>query len=232
MIVEIYKTVVPLVGYKRKDPTPILLGTGFFVENSPVPFLVTANHNIEDWVVHTSIMVPPDLSTYQAEIIAQDEDVDLALLHVPKYQPEKALQIAQDSELVVNQVVNCYEYSELIIPKEIECETADPTSCCRLGNIVSIADMRTTFGLKGEDMLVLSFAALKGSSGAPVLSNRSFRLWGIVANNMERELLPPHLETVYHEKNQTSKVVKYGLYQAVAIHVKHLRRILKQHSNP
>ena len=81
-------------------------------------------------------------------------------------------------------------------------------------------------------MLVLSFAALKGASGAPVVSNANLDLWGIVTANRASDLLPTQIETTLDEKNQPIEEVKFMLPQALAIHVKHLRSILKQHSSP
>jgi hypothetical protein len=81
-------------------------------------------------------------------------------------------------------------------------------------------------------MLVLSFAALRGASGAPVVSNTDLHLWGIVTANRAYHLLPTQVETVLDEKNQLIEEVRFMLPQALAIHVKHLRSVLKQHSNP
>jgi len=228
--VEPHKIVLPLIGYKQpKESTPVFLGTGFFVENAPnSSLLVTVNHVVEDWNGNVGILVYPDSIICAAELIAQYPEVDLALLDVPEYCPDKPLKVAQDDELLINQLVNCYEYSGSWFFKEAGAHTATLSSSCRLGNITRFVDLTDQYDQAGQEMLVLSFAALRGASGAPVVSNSDLHLWGIVTANRAYHLLPAQIETVLDEKNQLIEEIKFMLPQALAIHVKHLRSILEQ----
>ena len=225
------KFIVPLAGYREEDPTPDFLGTGFFVHSAPTPLLVTANHVIGD-LERVGIYVYRRSVFHEAEIIAQDSEVDLALLRVPDYHPEKPLQIAPDNQLLTNQLVNCFEYSGTSFLEEDGGTTAALSTSSWLGNITSFVDLTDQYKGAGDQMLVLSFAALKGASGAPVVSNANLDLWGIVTANRASDLLPTQIETTFDEKNQPIEEVKFMLPQALAVHVKHLRSILDQHGSP
>jgi S1-C subfamily serine protease len=123
--VEPHKNVLPLVGYEQsQDSTPVFLGTSFFVETTSGPLLATVNHIIKDWNGCFGILAYPDPTIHTAELIAQHPEVDLALLYVPECCPKKPLKIAHDDELLINQLVNCYEYSGSRFFKEAGAHTA------------------------------------------------------------------------------------------------------------
>lgn len=226
--VDIHKTVLPLIGYEQsKDSTPVFLGTSFFVEGTSGPLLATVNHIVEDWNGDIGILAYPHSAIHTAELMAQDPEIDLALLHVPGYCPNKSLKIARDNELLIYQLVSCYEYSGSRFFKEAGAPTAALSSSCRLGNITRFVDLTDQYGQAGEEILVLSFAALRGASGAPIVSNSDFSLWGIVTANRAYHLLPTQIETVRDEKNQLIEKTRFMLPQALAIHAKHLRSILE-----
>jgi hypothetical protein len=65
------------------------------------------------------------------------------------------------------------------------------------------------------DMLELSFPALRGASGAPVVEIRGTALFahGVIVANTEHHLLPAHIETVLDSKNQLLEERKYFLPQ-------------------
>jgi hypothetical protein len=77
-------------------------------------------------------------------------------------------------------------------------------------------------------MLELSFPALRGASGAPVLSNLTFRLWGIITANVAYHLLPVQIEHVWDDEGQITEETRFLLPQAIAVHVKHLQAMLQQ----
>ena len=233
--VDPHKFILPLVGYEQSKDFLKFLGTSFFVEGTSNPLLVTVNHNLDGWNGDFGIL-PYREPIRPAELIAQHPEVDLALLHVPEYYPDKPLKIAGDAELLINQLVNCYEYSDSwfpdsLFPKGDDAHTIKFSPSCRLGNITrfdNFTDLPILPSQAGEQMLVLSFAALQGASGAPVVSNTDLHLWGIVTANWAEHLLPAQVVTVLDEKNQLIEEVNYMLPQALAIHVKHLRSILER----
>ncbi len=73
-------------------------------------------------------------------------------------------------------------------------------------------------------MLELSFPALRGASGAPVVSiGNEVVLWGIIVANVSYHLLPAQIEKVV-EGDTTVEEIKYLLPQAIAVNVKHLSK--------
>ena len=75
-------------------------------------------------------------------------------------------------------------------------------------------------------MLELSFPALKGASGAPVLSNASFELLGVVKANVSYELLPAQIESIQDEAGVVTEETKFFLPQALAVNVTIVREFL------
>ena len=77
-------------------------------------------------------------------------------------------------------------------------------------------------------MLELSFPALKGASGAPVITWKPpFRLWGILSQNVARELHPAQVEKVLDEGGNMTEETRFYLPLGLAIHVKHVRKLLE-----
>lgn len=88
------------------------------------------------------------------------------------------------------------------------------------------------FGAVGEAM-ELSFPALRGASGAPVMLNEfvtdalmgkdPFGVVGVVLASASYHLLPVQIESVLTEDDTLYEEVRYMLPQAVAISIDHLR---------
>ena len=220
------ETIVPIFGVDESSSAGFLgkyifLGTGAFVGKQPL--LVTAEHVVRDWTEAFAITTLPNTNNImQAKLITKNRNTDLALLEVPGYPPQKALQLAQDNEITLNQSVYCLEYSTTqALGKAIHLSPAT-----RLGNVTRLLNLADRYGQAGEDALELSFPALRGASGAPIISN-SFHLWGIVIANVSYHLLPAQIESVLDEKNQVIEETRYLLPQGLAVHVKHLRAMLQ-----
>ncbi len=225
--VDPHKVVVPLIGYQSsRTDTLVFLGTGFFIVSRSNPLLVTVNHIVQGWEWGIGILELPDFTIREAELVAQHPEVDLALLRVPEYRPDEPFRISRNSDLLLNQLVNCYEYSGSRFFEKPGEHGIALSSSCRLGNITRFDDLTDQYGEAGEQMLVLSFPALRGASGSPVVSNESLQVWGIVTANKAYHLLPAQIETVLDDKNQLLEEIKFMLPQALAIHVKHLRSII------
>jgi hypothetical protein len=220
------ETIVPLFGIDESDKASLLgkyvfLGTGAFV--GPRPFLVTAEHVVRGWNSPFVITTMPDTNNIMpANLVSANRDADLALLEVPGYPPEKALQLAQDGEITLNQTVCCLEYSTTFS----QGRAIHLSPATRLGNVTRLVDLTERYGKAGEDALELSFPALRGASGAPIISN-SFRIWGVVIANVNHHLLPSQIVTVLDEKHQILEETQFLLPQGLAVHVKHLRAMLQ-----
>jgi len=71
--------------------------------------------------------------------------------------------------------------------------------------------------------LEVSFPALRGASGAPVLINSSFRAIGMLVGNMSYHLLPSQIETITNEDGKIVEETKYMLPLGIATHANAIR---------
>ena len=218
---EPQKSVVPIFAIDEANNIKHFLGTGTFVERRP--FLVTAEHVVRDWKGPFAIAVLPDIAhIFRASLIAKHTDIDIAVLEVPGYAPERGLQLAEDSEISNNEDIVCLEYGTTrSLGREIYLSPAT-----RRGNVTRTLNLTDRLGKAGDGALELSFPALRGASGAPNLSNQSFKLWGIVVANVSYHLLSAQIESVLDEKAQIVEETRFMLPQAIAVHVKHVRAVL------
>lgn len=72
----------------------------------------------------------------------------------------------------------------------------------------------------------VSFPALKGSSGAPILRGNNYAVSGMIVANTERHLMPAHVLTALREDNSAIEEVRYFLQLGQAIHASHLMAAL------
>lgn len=55
-----------------------------------------------------------------------------------------------------------------------------------------------------------------------------FKLWGIVKANISAELMPAQVETLVDEQGNVEEETKFYLPQALAVHVKHVRKLISE----
>jgi Trypsin-like peptidase domain len=218
------RCIVPVLGLHPDGGCGPFLGTGFFVLEDH--HLLTCAHVLKPWKGAYGITAqedPPRL--YGAEPIAVDEKRDLALLRVKDYTPEKPLSLVDEPEVTLNKLVSCYECGTTVV-------AGGNINLCpafRLGNVSRVRDLTSRFGPAGDDMLELSFPALKGASGAPVLGwLPPFPVWGVVTANVSYELLPVQVEEIVDDKGQITEETKFYLPQALAIGVRVIRQFFAQ----
>jgi hypothetical protein len=216
------KVIVPIFGVERNTREPAFLGTGAFVGEPPL--LVTAHHILADW--HGSLGIielpGPECDLLKADVLDTNTQADLALLQVPGYSPLRVLELAQDHEIQTDVMVKCLEYS----PTARRGHAFQVNPATRIGNVTRKRDLSDLYGQAGDDILELSFPALSGASGAPVLSRRSNHLWGILKANVSYHLSPAQILTVLEGEDQIYEETRFMLPQGLAIHVKHLRAML------
>jgi hypothetical protein len=107
--------------------------------------------------------------------------------------------------------------------------TLEPAT--RLGHMTRMRFIQSTLGAAGDAALELSWPALRGASGAPVvLNDGTFRIVGVVIANVSYHLLPVQVESVLDEKNNLIEETKYMLPQAIAVNIKHLRAMYERRS--
>jgi hypothetical protein len=221
------EVIVPVIGFTRdKKPGPFL-GTAFFVE--PGPRLITAWHVVKNWDGAVTIAHLKDLTKYYvAKPRVYREDHDLVVLDVEAYRPTTGIHLAEDADIRANQFVACLEYGP---SRQVGAKTA-LSPATRLGNVTRLLSMSGELGLNNCTALELSFPILMGASGAPVVSNADFKLWGVVVANTSYHLLPAQIDTVLDEKNQILEETQFMLPQGLAVHVRHIREILSAREKP
>jgi len=214
---------VPILGLHDDGGCGPFLGTGFFAGEQKR--LVTCDHVLSEWHGEYGISAHEDHPrVYRATPLVRDKDVDLAVLNVEEYEPEYSFPLEEDSKIILNQLVSCFEYGTT----DVAGGHINLSPASRLGNVTRVRDLRGQYRRAGHHMLELSFPALKGASGAPVILWRPpFQVWGVVTANVARELLPAQVERIYDESGQLEEEIKFHLPQALAIHVMHVRAILR-----
>jgi hypothetical protein len=143
---------------------------------------------------------------------------------VPAYTPPSVLSIPGHLEIIPNQAIVTFEYGPTrTLGKAI---TLSPAT--RIGNVTRVIDLRSVHGLAGDEALELSFPALRGASGAPVMKNADYTLWGVIIANVSYHLLPAQIETVLTEDGTMVEETRFMMPQAVPVNVKHVRQLLQR----
>ena len=103
----------------------------------------------------------------------------------------------------------------------------------RLGHMTRKVDVSHSFGPAGEGAMELSFPALRGASGAPVMFNELMQasrlgkhtmgVVGVIIANASYHLAPTQIESVLTEDNKMYQEVRFMLPQGLAVSVNHLR---------
>jgi hypothetical protein len=221
--INLAEIIVPIFGFSNAEKQWLFLGTGVFCGTPPL--LVTADHVLGNMYDAVKIQVVDSKTFYRASSVRRQPSVDLALLEIENYIPRLSCQLAKDEEIVFNKPIYCYEYGTTrTLGKQIEVSPAT-----RMGNVTRIRNLQDMYGIKGEAMLELSFPALRGASGSPILDiAQDIKVWGIVVANISYHLMPAQIETVTREDGSVDEEVKFLLPQALAVNVKHLRHFMNE----
>ncbi len=221
------EAVLPLFGLDDSNNIQRFLGTGFFVGEEPV--FVTADHNVEAWDGSFGVVKLPDLKHfYPASVAHRDGPNDVAIFAVEGYRPSKRFMLAPNEAITQNQMVVCCEYGTTVqLGNEIVLSVAT-----RVGNVTRMLGSLEVLGRDLTEALELSSPALRGSSGAPILSSEGFLVWGMVVANVSYHLLPVQIETVADPQGQITEETKFMMPQAVAVNVKHIRAAIDKIQSP
>ena len=209
--------IVPIFGYEKDKDKWLFLGSGFFFECPP--FLATASHVVEKKFDKVAIYIIEEKKFYYASAVIGNKEIDLAILKIEKYVPQFSCKLGNDQQIVFTKPVYCYEYGTTIkIGDKIAVSPAT-----RMGNITRLLNKKDIYGVAGENMLELSFPALKGASGSPVvLIENELILLGIIIGNISYHLMPAQIETILDQNNECFEEVQYLMPLALALNVKHL----------
>lgn len=216
------KAVYPIFGFTSTNSPGVFLGTGFFV-STPYLLFVTCDHVLREEYSTFGIAIPGQ-ETKIATIVKRNASSDLAILLIDRFVPNWFF-VGQLADFERHNMVSCFEYGTSVAKGRM----TELNPATRIGNITRFLDLTNIYGVAGDEMLELSFPALRGASGAPVFSNKSpFEVLGVIKANYSSELLPSQVEEIYDEKGKLEERVQFMLPQAVAIHVKHLHEIIRQ----
>lgn len=217
--------IVPILGLIKGTDKRHFLGTGSFCSANPA-VIVTADHVIAEWEGPLAIVVlSSSISLFPAKVLHRRKETDIALLEVDNYHPPRVFTFAEDSEITTNTIITSLEYGTTVQSQQgIRFSPAT-----RIGNVTRIFDQSAQFGEAGKDMMELSFPALRGASGSPIIdASHGFKLWGIVVANVNHHLLPAQIINVLDEKNEIYEETSFMLPQGLAVHVKHVRSIFNE----
>jgi hypothetical protein len=209
-------------------PARKFLGTAFYVAADGL--LMTAGHVLDGWdgaeplVVALGLQPDKRADVRRVEFVARHGSLDLALLRTPDH-PKAVWMTVRGRPVSHNFSVMTYEYSATVA-SEAGVHVVPAT---RIGNITREIDMSAWRG--GDDALELSFPALRGASGAPLLLNQQgsedVGVCGVLISNVSHHLLPVHIETVLDKRNEILEETKFLLPQGVAINGRHIVEFLR-----
>jgi hypothetical protein len=220
--------IVPLCATTGNCEFAGFLGSACFVEEPTL--LLTADHVLGDWDGGFAISVRRTSSgqhdVHVAEVVHRDTKRDLALLRVPSYEAPKPLQLAKAVPPPTLPIVSL-DYGTT----RIEGSKTLINPATRVGYITRAVDVSSLYGMAGKEALELSFPALKGASGSPVLRLDTFDIVGVIFSNVSYHLLPAQIEKVADPKNEITEETKFMMPQGIAVNFFHIADMLDEFRN-
>lgn len=205
------------------DSNYIFLGTAFFFRRGSRVLAATAAHCIPNFEIPHVLLMSGAKGNHKVTVAAIDKAADACLL-LPASEPQD-VSVSLSDEVTVqgNITLQTYEYSAT----ELVGNTWNINPATRMGNCVRQLKEPAFLGLGAEHVLELSFPALRGASGAPVieLKGNDLLVRGVIVANAERHLLPAHIETVLTDDNALLEERKYFLPQAAAVSSVHFAKL-------
>ena len=167
------------------------------------------------------------LSGFTLQVIYQDPVHDIAIARAAEWPDMQPLIIAPADNLTMNINVLTVEYSAtrsgLTRPDGLSAMAITPSF--HKGYIVR--EHAAEFGFQGTTSCIeLSYPALKGASGAPVIEELSGNVLGMIVGNVEQQLMPAQIERTLRTDGTKDEVVRYFMPTAQAIRASHLREAL------
>lgn len=224
---EPLKAVFPLIVATAGELGRSFLGTGFFIRSDGT--FLTAKHVLEDVTLgdgeHFAIvMLPGGPTPYRVSQVRFAEQFDIALARAEGLGEIDTLEIAT-KDAPMNRDVLTVEFSGTESrPLEDGRRAMHFTPYFRKGHV--ICSYPSTYPEPLPTMcLDLSFPALRGASGAPVIVEADGCVVGMVLANVERHLLPAQVENVELGPHHREEI-RYFLPVGKAIAWQHLREFV------
>lgn len=212
--------------YKTSRPAYLFLGTGFFINNDGT--FLSAKHvfpSKSSPKEHIYNAITFDLKNRQPvpcpiSDLKFSPHFDIALGRVQGARNIQPLDLATQNPPINLDIVTL-EFSRTH-PKQMEDGELSLSfePCFRKGNVLRYYKSTYPESIPTQ-CLELSFPALKGASGAPVLMECGGAVIGMIIQNIERELLPAQIETTTESERHTEEI-KYFLPNGKAISWVHM----------
>ena len=227
--------IFPIVSLDSAGPTYSFLGTGFFVRADGT--FMTAKHvvNVPSAADITLLAVDTrgQIGTHIVEDVRLSPDYDIGVGRIPTWEGPHPRELS-DTEPALNADLITLEFSQTS-------SHLHPNGSLHLNLIFSarkghVVRQYVTDSLPitptPTHVLELSFPALKGASGAPVIAELRHpnpgAVVGLLVANMERHLMPAQVERIEDETGVTEER-RYFLPLGLAISWRHLRDFALEH---
>jgi hypothetical protein len=221
------RTIVPIVRLNVGAKKIVeFLGTGFFVQDG---LLMSAKHVLGVQLGENERLAVPiadeAATVYLIGDISTSREFDIAIGRLDRPRQAELLSLATNWP-PVNAEILTVEYSGTTMLE------AGPffMPYYRKGHVICVYLSRYPEPHPTE-CLDLSFPALKGASGAPVIVEADGSVCGMIVANVERHLLPAHIERV-ESTDGTVEERRYFLPTGKAISWPHLRDFLASITKP
>ena len=203
------------------------LGTGAIIGDGTV--VLTAEHVVRGCAGQLALALILDngVRSFPLTILESDQDRDLALLRIQGFKASDPLRIAFGSKVSYNSDLVALEYAQTV--KENGAFLLNPAM--RRGHKTRVVRAEKLGAIAGLDALELSFPALQGASGAPVMFESTPFIseelkWGVVGvlvANVAYHAIPAQVITLVAENDSYIEERQYMLPQGLAVDINHLR---------
>ncbi len=229
-----HRAVIPILRATKAPTISELLGTGFYTRVGGKLRVVTAKHVFED----------NPLKANESYAYAFKEGNEIKISTISELNLFKNCDVAffdprENHDAVplpfaetlppLNRDIICYEYSNTRIERQSSGGVhVSLQPFAHRGNVMQFIESELP-PYVSSPCLVVSFAALRGASGAPVISNtdkKNFYVAGMIVANMGRHLMPAQIEK-YSSADGGTEQVSYYLPLGLAINGRVLRSELR-----
>lgn len=203
------------------------LGTGSIIGDGTV--VLTADHVIRgcSGQLAFALIIDNTVQSFPLTVLESDQRRDLALLRIHGFRAADPLQVAFDAKVHYNSDLVALEYAQTV--NESGVFLLNPAM--RRGHNTRTVQAEKLGAIAGLDALELSFPALQGASGAPVLFESTPFIpeelkWGIVGvlvANVAYHAIPAQVISLVAEDDSYIEERRYMLPQGLAVNVNHLK---------
>lgn len=191
-------------------------GTAFLVGDGKS--FITARHLLPDagTLVAARITGPRgNFMQIASETLQFDDDHDLLLGRLDEHPAHPGLGVTADLPASSIDLLTT-EFSRTQALRDRDPAEMRLSPVTRKGHIIQLAE-NTLFTRRPTQVMELSFPALSGASGAPVINPATWNVVGMIVGNVDHQLIPAQVERVEFPKGQPKETIRYVMPGAVAV---------------